>query len=94
MPGEVRSERRPPHQGTRGFESALPSMLLARHDGALEWLRVGHVEGSWGVVMQYFPAFEPLMDRAEFVALLEETGLYEWPGRAGDPTEGSTNVHQ
>jgi hypothetical protein len=43
--------------------------------------------------MQYFPAFEPLVDRAEFVALLEETGLYEWPGRAGDPTEGSMNVH-
>jgi hypothetical protein len=68
-------------------------MLLARHDGALEWLRVALVEGSWGVVMQYFPAFEPLVDRAAFVALLEETGLYEWPGRAGDPTEGSMNVH-
>jgi len=71
----VELERRPPHQGTRGFESALLSMLLARHDGALEWLRVALVEGSWGVVMQYFPAFEPLVDRAEFVALLEEAGL-------------------
>lgn len=32
-------------------------------------------EGSFGVVMQYFPVFEALQARPEFKALLDDAGL-------------------
>jgi Tfp pilus assembly protein PilF len=68
-------ETGPAHREMRAFEVALLCALLGSHDEAVERLAAVAEEGSWGLVMQYLPAFEPLAGRPGFGRLLREAGL-------------------
>lgn len=62
-------------EGPRPAEGALVSILLGRRTESLRWLRLALDGGPAALVMQYYPAFAPLHDDAEFVDLLRAAGI-------------------